>query len=605
VKCVRLLVAATLPFAAVALGIPPSAGAQGFATESTPRFDVRIDIESDGSIAVAETIVQDFGDVPRHGIFRTIPNRVPYDDEFDRVYPIELVSVRTSQGTPSDVQTSEEAGHLVIRIGDPDVTITGRHTYSISYVVAGALNDFPTHQELYWNAIGDDWEQPIGEMRVRVAGPGPIERVACFQGPFGSTLECDRARIKSGVATYVQEGLDAFTGMSIVAALPPGTVTNALPILEERWSLQRAFSVTPLTLVAALALVVAVVAGFSRFAWRRGRDVRFSGSQVDQVMGGAPGGPTQTVPLFEDGNAPVEFAPPDGVRPGQVGTMIDEEANTLDVSATIVDLAVRKFLVIEELEKKWFLGKPDWRLMRLPAETDGLLPYERSLLGGLFEDGDVVELSDLRRTFATRLERVKDALYEDVVRRKWFLYRPDKVRQTWAAIGIVALLAGIAITVLLAWRTTLALLGIPLVAGGLLLLVGAKRMPARTATGTALTRRITGFRRVVETADEHLARWAEQENVFTKYLPYAVVFGVTDRWARTFESLGAAQPGDMTWYVSTRPFAYAAFADSLDSFAVTTSGVISATPSGTGGSGFSIGGGFSGGGGGGGGGGSW
>lgn len=125
----RLFLAATLPFAAVALGLPSSVGAQGFATESTPRFDVRIDIESDGSIAVAETIVQDFGDVPRHGIFRTIPNRVPYDDEFDRVYPIELVSVRTSQGTPRDVQTSEEAGHLVIRIGDPDVTITGRRTY--------------------------------------------------------------------------------------------------------------------------------------------------------------------------------------------------------------------------------------------------------------------------------------------------------------------------------------------------------------------------------------------------------------------------------------------------------------------------------------------
>jgi Predicted membrane protein (DUF2207) N-terminal domain len=273
VKRVRLLFAASLPFAAVALGVPSSAGAQGYATESTPRFDVRIDIESDGSIAVAETIVQDFGDVPRHGIFRTIPNRVPYDEESDRVYPIELVSVRASQGTPSDVQTSEEAGHFIIRIGDPDVTITGRHTYSISYVVDGALNDFPTHQELYWNAIGDDWEQPIGEMRVRVAGPGPIERVACFQGPFGSTLECDRARIKDGVATFVQEGLDAFTAMSIVAALPPGTVTNALPILEERWSLQRAFSVTPLTLVASLALLVAVVAGFSRFAWRCGLDV--------------------------------------------------------------------------------------------------------------------------------------------------------------------------------------------------------------------------------------------------------------------------------------------------------------------------------------------
>jgi uncharacterized membrane protein len=82
------------------------------------------------------------------------------------------------------------------------------------------------------------------------------------------------------------------------------------------------------------------------------------------------------------------------------------------------------------------------------------------------------------------------------------------------------------------------------------------------------------------------------------------VFGVTDKWAKAFESLGQLPSDDMSWYVSTRPFVFHEFADSLDSFAVTTSGVISATPSGSGGSGFG-GGGFSGGGGGGGGGGSW
>jgi uncharacterized membrane protein len=284
--------------------------------------------------------------------------------------------------------------------------------------------------------------------------------------------------------------------------------------------------------------------------------------------------------------------------------LVDEEANTLDVSATIVDLAVRKYLVIEELPKKWLFGKADWKLTRRSADTDGLLPYERTLLDGLFEDGTEVELSDLRKTFAARLQKVKDALYKDVVDRKWFLRRPDQVRKVWLGIGMVVLLAGIGITVLLAARTKLALLGIPFAIGGLLLVLGAKRMPARTAKGTAITRRVNGFRVVIETAEEHTARWAEQENVFTRFLPYAIVFGVTDKWAKAFESLGQMPADDMSWYVSTQPFAYVAFADSMDSFAVTTSGVISATPSGSGGSGFG-GGGFSGGGGGGGGGGSW
>ncbi len=159
-------------------------------------------------------------------------------------------------------------------------------------------------------------------------------------------------------------------------------------------------------------------------------------------------------------------------------------------------------------------------------------------------------------------------------------------------------------TIALAVFTHDALLGVPLVLGAVLLLVGAKRMPRRTAKGTAITRRVNGFRRVIETAEEHTAKWAEQENVFTRFLPYAIVFGVTEKWAEAFEVLGELPRDDMSWYVSTRPFIYAEFAASLDSFAVTTSGAIAATPSGSGGSGFG-GGGFSGGGGGGGGGGSW
>ncbi|MEX2420552.1 MAG: DUF2207 domain-containing protein, partial [Actinomycetota bacterium] len=497
-----------------------------------------------------------------------------------------------------------ENGNFTIRIGDPDVEITGRHTYTIVYRVDGAMNGFETHDELYWNAIGDQWEQSILLMTVRVTGPASVTRIACFQGPFGSTFGCDRAEIKNDNAVFSHSNVPAYSAMSLVVALPAGSVESTAPILEERWSLDRAFERTPATVGGGIGLLALMVVGFGGLMWRRGRDVRFRGSQIDQVMGGPVETETQTVPLFEKGVSVVEFAPPEDLCPGQVGTLIDEEANTLDVSATIVDLAVRKYLVIEEVEKTWFLGKPDWKFSRLQPATDELLQYERKLLDGLFEDGDQVELSDLRKKFAPRLQKVKDELYDDVVRRKWFRGRPDKVRQTWVGIGVGALLLGMGATFALARWTTFGLLGIPLVLGGLLLIIGAKKMPARTAKGTAMTRRVNGFRVVIEKAEEHMSKWAEQENVFTRLLPYAVVFGVTDKWAKAFESLGQMPSDDMSWYVSSRVFVYSQFADSLDSFAVTTSGTISSTPSGSGGSGFG-GGGFSGGGGGGGGGGSW
>lgn len=582
------------------------ARAQGFVFESTPRFDVNIVIEKSGDLEVTETIVQEFGSTPRHGIFRYIPNRLRYDDEFDRVYPIDLESVTASPaGTPDDVETKDENGNFVIRIGDPDTTITGRHTYRIVYRVQGAMNGFADHDELFWNAIGNQWEQDIGQMNVRVTGPTGITRIACYQGQFGSTAPCDKSQItKTGGAVFQQSNLPAFQALSVVIALPAGTVDSTAPILDERWSLDKAFSRTPATVGGGAGLFVLIVGGVAWLMWRRGRDLRYRGSQVDQVMGSpTPDAPTEEVPLFDKGTTVVEFEPPEGLRPGQVGTLVDEVANTLDVSATIVDLAVRKYLVIEEIPKTWLLGKADWNLRRLPEPADDkLLPYEKKLLDGLFEDGDQVELSALRKKFAERLIKVKDALYNDMVSRKWFLRRPDKVRQTWVVIGSLALSFGIAVTILLAYFTKLGILGIPFVIGGILLLIGANKMPARTAKGTAMTRRVNGFRIVIEKSEQYMSKWAEQENVFTRFLPYAVVFGVTDKWAKAFESLGQL-PSDTTWYVSSRPFVYTQFADSIDSFTVQTSGTISSTPAGSGGSGFS--GGGAGGGGGGGGGGSW
>jgi hypothetical protein len=142
--------------------------------------------------------------------------------------------------------------------------------------------------------------------------------------------------------------------------------------------------------------------------WTRGRDRRFVGSPVDQTMGNATGD-AQAVPLFERGVAPVEFAPPEDLRPGQVGTIIDEQANTLDVTATIVDLAVRGYLTIEEIPKEGWFGKPDWTLHRTDKVDTDLLTYEGTLLSGLFKDGDDPTLSSLRRTFSERLAKVEDS----------------------------------------------------------------------------------------------------------------------------------------------------------------------------------------------------
>jgi uncharacterized protein (TIGR04222 family) len=319
---------------------------------------------------------------------------------------------------------------------------------------------------------------------------------------------------------------------------------------------------------------------------------------------GTTSGEDETVPLGEgDYEAPVEFAPPEGVRPGQIGTLLDERANVIDVTATIVDLAGRGFLLIQEIPRHGLFSKADWTVIRLEKDEAELLKYEKKLLDGLFRDGNEVKVSELKTTFAERLHGVEESLYEDAMREKWFRTRPDHVRTRWAGRGALLTVVGAGLTFVLARWTHWGLVGIPVILAGVALALMARWMPARTAKGTAMLRRIRGFRRVIATAETHMSRWAEEENIFTRYLPYAIVFGLTRKWAKAFEDLGL-QPDTSSWYVGPHPFTALAFADSIDGFAVTTGGTLASTPAASGSSGFG-GGGFSGGGGGGGGGGSW
>jgi hypothetical protein len=619
------------------------------ANERIVNYDVQIAVESTGSIFVTEVIDYDFGAAERHGIFRTIPVRFRYNDRYDRVHRVEVLSVKGSVNTPDQFEEEREGDELRLRIGDPDRTITGRHMYAIVYRVEGALNGFPDHNELYWNAIGTDWDVPIDNATVRVTTLG-ITEVACFAGPFESSLPCESGTAEEPTATFTHTGLSSYEGLTVVVGFRRGLIPDPRPILEERWSFARAFSVNRLSIGLASGLLLLVIVAVGRLLWVTGRDRRAVGSQVDIAYGTAPGG-AQPVPLFEEGTFPVEFAPPDEVRPGQVGVLVDELVNPVDVTATIVDLGVRGYLRIEEIPKKWLFGKPDWRLVQLNQADGDLLTYERVLLEGLFEgpDGEDVErfeedeveeddaeeltdeelnrgealfvpeapqgsgsprdgeiasvtISALRRKFHTRFQRVQKALYTDVARRRWFTARPDRVRQRWAGWGFAATAAGAGLTALAAWRTHLGLIPLPLVLGGVVVWSGAKWMPRRTPKGTGLVRRVLGFRTYIDTAEAHMSRWAEQENVFSRFLPYAIVFGLTEKWARAFAQLGQAPP--TPWYVGSRPFSSQGFVSSVDNFALSSAGTLSSRPAASGSSGLG-GGGFSGGGGGGGGGGSW
>jgi hypothetical protein len=289
----------------------------------------------------------------------------------------------------------------------------------------------------------------------------------------------------------------------------------------------------------------------------------------------------------EGDHAPVagtEFEPPDGVRPGQIGTLIDEQADVIDVTATIVDLAVRGYLLIEE-EDREVTGKLDWELQRLQRPVNDLLPYEQLLLDALFTAPDgspraAVKLSALGGTFSAQLAKVRSAMYADVVQQGWFARRPDTVRSRWTIAGFVLTGLGIAATIALALFTDLALIGLAVIVAGAALAYGGQYMPAKTARGATVLAHTIGFRAFLErgqiAAD---GQGAPQQRIalFSRFLPYAVVFDLVPMWAKTVEDAGIREKGadNLYWYEGPAEWDLSKFAESMRTFTLATSGSIS------------------------------
>lgn len=584
------------------------------------QYDVTIEINADGSLDVAEQINYTFTD-DSHGIYRIIPNRYPVtetftpessqttiDESYDRVVAVDDIKVTSPSGAPTDLEVSQEGNVLSIRVGDPDVTIEGAETYVLTYRVEGALNAFEEYDELYWDAIGTEWSVPIRQATVRVDAPA-ITKAVCFKGSYGSTGRCEKLVQRATSVDVVVQGVGSGVGVSVVIGLPPDAVDVPPPVYEQRWSLQRGFSVTPATVGVAVALLV--VGAFAVFLLlRRGRDRRY----VGQIPGLAPltseGAVEEVRPFGNSGEGPVEWVPPEDLRPGLLGTLIDEQANVLDVTATIVDLAVRGYLRIAEIPDAGLFSSRDWQLVQLKGGDTELLDFEQKLFAALFTGRHEVRLSELKRTFADDLSRVQDALYDELVYRKWYRRRPDSTRRTWGLLGFLSIAAAVGLTYLLARYTAFGIAGLAAIVSAIAVWFAARAMPARTGQGSAVLARTLGFRRYLATAEAGQIRFEEGTDVFSRYLPYAIVFGEADRWAKVFASLAAAGGSTaampaLGWYTGAYAFSYGSFGESVTAFSVNTSGSISTAAASSSSSGFGGGGGFSGGGFGGGGGGGW
>ncbi len=558
-------------------------------------FQSDINIASDSTLTIKEDVRVDFGTMQKHGIFRTIPLRYRYDDSHDRYYDLGVLSV-TDGSRPVDFSITSASDNEVIKIGNPSVLVTGKQRYVITYTVSGAMNSFSDHDELFWNVDGPLWPVPKLGVGATVHLPSAaFQKAACYQGPQGSRETCNHVDGSDLVSFSSTRQLGSREEMSAVVAMSKRAVNVPAPLLEDRARISFSdwFVISPLTVGLFLVLLAAGTGFVAWMWWLHGRDREYL---TQYYLTNDPR--ERTEPLVDRRPVVVEFGPPDNLRPAQLGLILDQIADPKDVTATIVDLAVRGHLAIAESP-----NKADWTLTWKGSPATDLSAYEKTIIDGLFTGRNQVALSTLKGTFAPNLKTAEGQIYDDAMSRRLFTSRPDMAQGGWLVLGFIVIIAGIYLTRILALTIGWGLVGLAVVLTGILLMVTAKYMPQRSAAGRDLLQHTLGFRLYMTTAEKYRQQFAAKAEIFTQLLPYAIVFGCVTMWAKAFEGIDTSAGNN--WYMGPGPFQAALLASSLQSMNANISSAISFTPPSSGSSSGFGGGGFSGGGGGGGGGGSW
>lgn len=504
-------------------------------------WDVDISVRLDGTYRVVERQTIEF----TSGTF-TFGTRGIDTRRLGRITDVEVWEgdqrfVPDRSGAPWTFQTYMNGSEYTIKWFFPP-TSDSRHTYVIAYTVEGGLRYYPDGDQLWWKAVVADRSFPVRESRVTVEIPEPAEI----------------------------QNWDAYGVQATAERLGPRTVTfQALEEIRPGQEFEVRVQFTP-----------GVVAGEPQ-PWQREADAEAARLEqqaewnrtwrpvVNVVMLGLGllflfGGPALLYLLWylRGRDVPVKLPadylidPPSDIPPGMAGTLLDEQADLEDIIATIVDLARRGVITIEEIAEPGLLGIGTHRdfVYRLVGSTEGLREYERLLIESVFEDGTERKLSQLKNRFYKKIPAIQQGLYRAVVQEGYFKRSPETTRALYTGLGIAGLVitgvVGIFFIGLASQWTDLALCPV----GGLAftfigLIVLGRAMPRKTEKGSEAAARWRAFRRYLENIEKYTDLEKARE-IFDRYLPYAIAFGIEKEYVRKFAAVNAPAP---SWYVPSTP----------------------------------------------------
>ena len=579
------------------------------------KYDVEIVVDEHNKYSIKENIDTYFN-VSKHGIVRRIPlyNNIKRQDGNNEKNRVLISNIKVSE----EFDLSRENNNYVLKIGSADKTLTGKHSYTISYDYDIGLDKNNKYDELYFNIIGTNSDTSISNVTFKITMPKEFDasKLGFSYGEYGeSNTDNISYDVDGNVITGSFDGtLLAGEGLNVRMELPEGYFIrkSVSSSLLECW-----YYIIPI-----LGVIVAYV------VWKKyGKD--------DQVVD------------------VVSFYPPENMNSLDVAFAKKGSVNSNDAVSLLVYLASKGYIKIVEDKK----SKSRFTIQKV-KEYDGNNKEEELFFRGLFKKvWDSISSDELNESFYLTINSIltkknstanrKEIFNSKSSNKRYILFLFMLITSSLSTIipalgyklsdvifsiiicnliGIVALIIvgiiydnnctkkglnsalGFAFFFVLALAVAnFTIIGFEYVYYDTVYLIGFILcmvctyliyffyliVTKRTEYGNKVLGEINGFKKFLETAEKDKLESLVHDDpaYFYNILPYAYVLGVSDAWIKQFEGIAIAPP---EWYESADTFDYYRFNRSLNRTIHSASRVMNSVPQSSGGS--SSGGGFSGGG---------
>lgn len=525
-------------------------------------YHTDIMVMEDNKIYVHEKLNVNFTE-ERHGIIRFVPERFSYRGEDGKVYMYKTkISNLSVEGDPYTVES--DGDYQKIQIGDEDKTVTGDRTYILSYTIDVGEDRIPEYDMLYLDLLGADNDCVVekADFTITFEKPADMEKIQFYCGEVGTTDA-------SGVTYQIADG--KVTGSTARALKEGEALTVFLKLPADYYSGARTYK--PFLMMIGILLLLGVTAA-ALFLFLKTRGQRHVVSTV-------------------------EFYPPEGMTSAEVGYIIDGVAGEEDVVSLFIWLADQGYLRISGEGK-------DMTFTKVREMEKSMPHYLKVFYRGLFRKRESVTMKELTKDFyesyTSTLSCLKDHfsgkrrlsdtrvsaagwgliagaaittfmglmgcggtvdsrlfLYSVlsgiilagggyILNYMWHQHIFGKKSHMMAVYGSMAGLYGI-VALLFVMRNTFFVNIFPvmiLLTGFIAVLVAAATYKF-TDYKIEVSGKLLGLRQFIETAELDRLEMLVCDNpeYFYHILPYAYVFGLTDKWIKQFEEIAVEPP---LWY---------------------------------------------------------